>query len=37
VASLDEMGASATSDLLVSLADRRLYDAKAEGRNCVRP
>jgi two-component system cell cycle response regulator len=37
VASLDELGASATSDLLVSLADRRLYDAKAEGRNCVRP
>jgi two-component system cell cycle response regulator len=37
VASLDEMGASATSDLLVSLADRRLYDAKAAGRNCVRP
>jgi two-component system cell cycle response regulator len=37
VASLDELGASATSDLLVSLADRRLYDAKAAGRNCVRP
>ncbi len=37
VASLDELGAAATSDLLVSLADRRLYDAKAAGRNCVRP
>jgi diguanylate cyclase (GGDEF)-like protein len=37
VASLDELGSSATSDLLVSLADRRLYDAKAAGRNCVRP
>jgi two-component system cell cycle response regulator len=37
VASLDELGASPTSDLLVSLADRRLYDAKAAGRNCVRP
>jgi two-component system cell cycle response regulator len=37
VASLAELGASATSDLLVSLADRRLYDAKAAGRNCVRP
>ncbi|HEX3125871.1 MAG TPA: diguanylate cyclase [Thermoanaerobaculia bacterium] len=37
VASLDELGTSATSDLLVSLADRRLYDAKAAGRNCVRP
>jgi two-component system, cell cycle response regulator len=37
VASLDELGSSATSDLLVSLADRRLYDAKAAGRNCIRP
>jgi two-component system cell cycle response regulator len=37
VASFEELGASATSDLLVSLADRRLYDAKAAGRNCVRP
>jgi GGDEF domain-containing protein len=37
VASLDELGATATSSLLVSLADRRLYEAKAAGRNCVRP
>jgi len=37
VASLAELGASATSDLLVSLADRRLYEAKAAGRNCIRP
>jgi two-component system, cell cycle response regulator len=37
VATGDELGATATVDLLVSLADRRLYDAKAAGRNCVRP
>ena len=37
VASRDELEAHDPSDLLVSLADRRLYDAKAAGRNCVRP
>ena len=36
-ASRDELAASPSSDLLVSLADRRLYEAKAAGRNCVRP
>ncbi|MES1211439.1 MAG: diguanylate cyclase, partial [Acidobacteriota bacterium] len=37
VASIGDLGSTDTSDLLVSLADRRLYDAKAAGRNCVRP
>ncbi len=37
VASRDELEAYDPSDLLVSLADRRLYEAKAAGRNCVRP
>ncbi|MES1210910.1 MAG: diguanylate cyclase, partial [Acidobacteriota bacterium] len=37
VASRDELAALATGDLLVSLADRRLYEAKAAGRNCIRP
>jgi two-component system, cell cycle response regulator len=37
VATWDELAAPASVDLLVSLADRRLYDAKAAGRNCVRP
>ena len=37
VASRDELAAHVTGDLLVSLADRRLYAAKAAGRNCVRP
>jgi diguanylate cyclase (GGDEF)-like protein len=37
VATWDELAPPASVDLLVSLADRRLYDAKAAGRNCVRP
>jgi len=36
-ASRDELPGSPSSDHLVSLADRRLYEAKAAGRNCVRP
>ncbi|HKI03027.1 MAG TPA: diguanylate cyclase [Thermoanaerobaculia bacterium] len=37
VASRDEMASSESGDVLVSLADRRLYEAKAAGRNLVRP
>ena len=37
VASRDELSSQITGDLLVSLADRRLYEAKGAGRNCVRP
>ncbi len=37
VASQAELGTEATADALVTLADSRLYQAKAAGRNCVRP
>ena len=37
VASHAELAAGGTADTLVSLADSRLYQAKAAGRNCVRP
>lgn len=36
VARLDELGPSATANGLLEIADRRLYDAKANGRNQVR-
>ncbi|OYW03071.1 MAG: hypothetical protein B7Z61_11030 [Acidobacteria bacterium 37-71-11] len=37
VASQAELGSEVTADALVALADSRLYQAKAAGRNCVRP
>lgn len=37
VAARGELSGKLTGDHLVSLADRRLYEAKAAGRNCVRP
>ncbi len=37
VASRNEVPAPASADALVSLADTRLYQAKAAGRDCVRP
>jgi diguanylate cyclase (GGDEF)-like protein len=37
VAAKEELAADAGSDQLVALADRRLYEAKAAGRNCIRP
>lgn len=37
VASRSEVPAPSSADSLVSLADSRLYQAKAAGRNCVRP
>ena len=36
VASLSECGPGPTPEALVKLADERLYEAKAAGRNCVR-
>jgi diguanylate cyclase (GGDEF)-like protein len=36
-ASLSELSEEATPDSLLALADRRLYDAKAAGRNCAIP
>lgn len=37
VATASELPGRVSSDSIVALADRRLYQAKAEGRNCVRP
>ena len=37
VASRAELATEATADAMVGLADSRLYEAKAAGRNCVRP
>ena len=37
VASLSELSEDATPDSLLALADRRLYEAKAAGRNCAIP
>lgn len=37
VAAKEELAADAGSDQLLALADRRLYEAKAAGRNCIKP
>lgn len=37
VATWDELPPPATIEALIALADGRLYEAKAAGRNCVRP
>lgn len=36
-AALPELAGEVTADALIALADTRLYEAKAAGRNCVRP
>jgi len=37
VAALDELPPRPTPEALIDLADRRVYEAKSAGRNCVRP
>ncbi len=37
VATLAELGSEVSVNALVALADSRLYEAKAAGRNCIRP
>jgi GGDEF domain-containing protein len=37
VAAAAELGEAASVDALLALADERLYQAKAAGRNCVVP
>lgn len=37
VSALDELSSRPAPDTLIALTDRRVYEAKAAGRNCVRP